>query len=512
MTFGIDPTTGDVFHLQDHFGPGPIGTVLPDLVARSFPILLPNQRWFGQKQRRISSVELFDHLVVQHRGELFALCLVRVHFDAGDSSDYFVPLAFTARRSEEVAVIATVSAANGQWFAVDATRSPTFRTWLADELATEQVRLSPHGRLSWSRTIIPFEPQFVSPAKESRVVSTEQSNTSIVYGDTLIVKLFRRIETGLNPDVELGRFLTERTTFRNVPALIGDLRYANRVGSVASLAVAQRFVVSVGDGWNVTLSALEDAVLQAPFDKSQLLEDARMLGARTAQMHIALASDHDDPLLCPELIDETEIQIWSNNLTDSLTRVEDALSAASASMDSSTRHLALSFQRKMPSFRTRVDRLALLRGLRKTRVHGDYHLGQTLVTPNRDFVVLDFEGEPRRSIAERRRKTTPLKDVAGMLRSFGYARGATERRIAASSRALSADLPGWERSARTAFLNAYFDEARSVDCQFVPTTRETFLAACVPWELDKALYEVEYELNTRLDWLDIPLAATLALA
>lgn len=364
------------------------------------------------------------------------------------------------------------------------------------------------GTLVWRRTRAGETTELTG---EARTLSVEQSNSSVRFDDAALVKIFRRLQPGVNPEIELTQFLTERTDFRNAPALLGWLVYQPNDGEVTAIAVAQSFVSAIGDGWSTTLDELRalDAAAQheRPAIENHSLGLIRQLGLRTAQMHLALGSDPWAPDLAPERITVADVDAWRDSFVALLHRVSMALDRFEPT-DERAADLKRAFNQAKPRIEQQTAGLERLIGALKMRVHGDYHLGQTLQTKDGDWYVLDFEGEPRRSLAERRAKTSPLKDVAGMLRSFSYARGTAER----DSDADAAELVIWERGARTAFLTGYLDEARAHHASFLPIADEEFRFALNAWELDKAIYEIDYELNNRPNWLWLPLSAAVKFA
>jgi maltose alpha-D-glucosyltransferase/alpha-amylase len=231
-------------------------------------------------------------------------------------------------------------------------------------------------------------------------------------------------------------------------------------------------------------------------------------------MHLALESARSDPDLAPQPIGNEDAAAWASGTVEAVASTSQKLEAITGRETGEARDLIEAFLRLAPRLSARASGFESLVGLSKTRVHGDFHLGQTLRTTHGDFVILDFEGEPQRAIAERRAKTSPLKDVAGMLRSFGYARGAAERDVGTSdsrSQTERASLISWERLARRAFVDSYVNESRRGGAGYLPNSDDDVRLALDAWELDKALYEVNYELNNRPDWLALPLAATLKL-
>jgi maltose alpha-D-glucosyltransferase/alpha-amylase len=262
----------------------------------------------------------------------------------------------------------------------------------------------------------------------------------------------------------------------------------------------------VGDGWEEVLRLLQEP--DAAGDSVP-----RRLGEITAQLHMALSSSPWDPAFAPEPITADDIARWTAATTNALESVAHDLRAKRSEVDSETRDLIETFLALVPRLALQATGYERLRGRAKTRVHGDYHLGQTLCTTTGDFIIVDFEGEPQRPIEERRAKTSPLKDVAGMLRSFSYARSVAERTAEAQgSHHGAAALIAWERAARRAFLGAYLAVSRQGHATYLPASDDDVRQALGAWELDKALYEIRYELNNRPDWLRVPLAAVLKLA
>jgi maltose alpha-D-glucosyltransferase/alpha-amylase len=373
---------------------------------------------------------------------------------------------------------------------------------------------------------------------EPSVLSAEQSNTSVAFGDRLLLKLFRRVDEGQNPDLEMGLFLTEKG-FPNIPRVAGALEYVRGHRGPMTVGIVQEYVPNEGDAWQYTLDSLngylEDAMAKQPeVNEPQLLlgtsladlaampppqlalemfgtylESARLLGRRTADLHLALASETEDSTFAPE------------PFTAQYQR----------SMYQSTRSLALELfrllrdkQRQVPQAiqlldleESVVERFRRLLGTKieaqRIRVHGDYHLGQVLYT-GKDFVIIDFEGEPARPLSDRRIKRSPLRDVAGMVRSFHYAAyTALFGRSGASPQEnpsfLEAWILFWYQWVASGFLRAYLDAAG--EGSFLPKTRrenEVLLDALL---LEKAIYELRYELNNRPDWVKIPIAGILQL-
>jgi maltose alpha-D-glucosyltransferase / alpha-amylase len=378
----------------------------------------------------------------------------------------------------------------------------------------------------------------------ARVGSAEQSNTSVLYGKQVILKLFRRLQSGENPDVEIGRFLTEVARFSNIPPFLGKIAITPTGGETTTVAMLQGLVENEGDGWEWFLDGLQEfftavlplpappetarASFAAPDSGAQealrshgraTLEAAALLGQRTAEMHLALATPSDDPAFSPESLTAEDLNRDALRIQDQLRTSFEALRAKLASLPEEVADEAAGLLARRRELLARAQAVAVADPSgNKIRIHGDYHLGQTLRTAagGGDFVLLDFEGEPARSLAERRRKQCPLKDVAGMIRSFSYAAFAGLDRFrtghperAQASENLAGWARAWENAAAAEFLSAYRLHMASAP-GLLPSgdQADSLFSAYV---LEKALYELLYELNNRPGWLRIPLDGMLYL-
>jgi maltose alpha-D-glucosyltransferase / alpha-amylase len=405
-------------------------------VTKDLSELLSKQRWFGAKSRTITGVESLD--VAKLPGSQTLLHLVSVNYAAGPADTYFLPLlGETDALTDEAACAALLALIENE------TQLPT-----------------QHGCIQGRRSS--YRPKHASVP--SRLVRSEQSNSSIIFGDLLILKLFRRQQPGENPDCELSRYLTEHTSFRHIPPFAGSIEYTREGEEPYTLGMLQGLVANESDGWNWTLQHL-DAALPA----------ARTLGQLTADMHSALATYNPEPLEPADL----------QQLADEMT--------AHAQLAPNVPLNAVKQFERLRHINPHSQRI---------RIHGDYHLGQTLRVPN-DWILLDFEGEPTKSLAERRAKHCPLKDVAGMLRSFSYA-----SYTAWPDAALEARRNAWEQTVSNEFLQAYRQQAGNA--AFLPADQNDFTTLLDAYVLDKALYELNYEINNRPGWVRIPLAAISA--
>jgi trehalose synthase-fused probable maltokinase len=416
-------------------------------------------RWFGGKSRPIQAVTEVD------RAEWVAgsaLILVEVTYAYGAPETYVL-----AERLEDPTVATSVlQAFDGRSIPSDGGGAIQFQ----------------HTRL-----LAALPPDRAMPVAPMR---GEQSNTSIRFGDSLILKLFRRLHYGPNPDVEIGRFLTERTTFRGTPGVAGSIEYRDASGAGASLALLQQFEANVGDAWTSTVARLIAVVDGADMEES--VERIALLARTTADLHLALASGDGD--FSPEVIDADDTTAWREAVIVELDTALTALAARDISVDTSGLHAD-------------ADGIACALGSLKIRHHGDYHLGQVLERVDGSYAIIDFEGEPAKPLDRRREKRSPLRDVAGMLRSFDYARFAALRSGDAAHRVRVARAASWYERARHAFLDRYVETVRRDRPALLPSDPIPALRAM---ELEKAAYEVLYELNNRPDWLPIPLAALIA--
>jgi len=442
---------------------------------------LTHQRWFAAKTRGVAAVDVLDWAVLDPDGPL-VLLLVAV-----DGDPYYVPVTV----SDEATPEATLARA-GADTVVDAHDDPRFGRRVVAAIVAGRSADGRRGRFDFRPTpgwTFPPEPD----ALTARRLTGEQSNTSVVVGD-LVMKSLRRPEPGVNPDLEIPRFLTTRTTFRHAPRLAGWVEYTGP-GAPAILAVLQEFVPNSGDGWTHVVSTLAGRGAAIERRPDPLLTGIRRLGAITGGLHAALASDDRDEDFRPEPVEREDVRRWAGEIARELAAPEVRRRIAGATervTDGVTRALAA------------LDELAGV--TMKIRVHGDYHLGQVLKTPD-GFAIIDFEGEPARPLAERRQKQSALRDVAGMLRSLDYAAHAVALGRPETDRATTLlALSVWEAQARDAFLGGYLLAVAESPVPLVPAAARALRGACAPFELQKAAYELRYELDNRPEWVAIPLA------
>jgi maltose alpha-D-glucosyltransferase/alpha-amylase len=336
----------------------------------------------------------------------------------------------------------------------------------------------------------------------------QSSNTIVVFGEQLFLKGYRRIRAGINPEFEIGHYLTEVAHFAHCVPVAGALEFVGKDGTAMTLAMVQGYVANQGDGWAYSTAYLQRHLEGRRTTHEPELPDAHggylalieTLGRRTAEMHLAFAMKSGDPAFEPEPITPDDLAGYRRKVAEDARLALSALEARLPQLPADAQDEARAVLRSSATIGERIElSVADVQRALKTRYHGDYHLGQVLVTKN-DFVIIDFEGEPARSFEERRTKSSPLRDVASMLRSFNYARWSALRRVAQSTdeaERLAAPAIAWERATRDAFLAGY---GEALDAELLSL-----------FELDKALYELRYELGNRIDWAQVPLHGVLAL-
>ena len=451
---------------------------------------LPARRWFGDKGRDIAAVEVVDEAILAAGPPAVVLALVNVRFAEGEAQLYNLPLLIDK----------------------DGTTRDAFddveRLGFIGELMTRGASV-PGSKGSFRFAGPGLDPLSPPGAASVRAAGADQTNTSLVLDEQVIVKLFRRVQPGPNPDLEVTRLLTNEG-FDNVPPHVGDIGYERGdEGAVGiDLAIAQQFLPDSQEGWGFVLGQLHELYDHAAGREAApevtlgvieercapLLRRLEELGRVTASLHICLAREDAGAEFSPEPVGAWELK----------ERAENIRAAVRALRDDGVTEL----EQMIEEIDARLDRVMSVdeRGER-IRIHNDYHLGQVLLSP-RGWMVLDFEGEPARTLEERRAKHSPLKDVAGMLRSFNYVASAAlfdrAERGSERWRRLEPWADAWETLARRRVLSAYISEA-TTEGRFLPRDRDAIDAMLEAFELDKAVYELGYERGHRPEWLAIPL-------
>ena len=542
------------------------GRALEKLERKVLPAYIKQCRWFGGKARTIRQVNIIEKISLQ-KGTSFAFLLfIRVKYSEGPAETYSLPLSFLLYRiggvEEEIsatdagsdsdrlrvkaekileesshAVVARLFVDNEEGILYDS----LYNKWSRDRIF-EMIRR--RRKLKGLEGELHFYPGKMfrrllggaGTTPDSKVLKAEHSNTSLIYEDRYFFKLYRKLDEGINPDLEVSRFLTEKTRFTNLPPFAGAIEYRNRDSETYVVGMLQGLAANQGDTWNYTLDAIKhffDRVLSRKKElKSVLaadisifntgdtavpheiidliggvyLEMARLLGERTAELHVALSSDESDPSFTPEpfsLLYQRSVYQSMRSLTrkvyeqfgKNLKKLPDDLKEEGRQIYESGKEI-IKYYEKILKKKIPVT---------KTRIHGDYHLGQVLYT-GKDYIIIDYEGEPARTLSERKLKRSPIVDVAGMIRSFHYAVHAeyfnhlSLRPEDASE--LEPWLDTWYRCVSRTFLEAYVRTAGNAG--FVPKDSGDLETLLQVFLLEKAVYELGYELNHRPDWIIIP--------
>jgi maltose alpha-D-glucosyltransferase/alpha-amylase len=539
----LDETEDDLFEKNNWF-------VLEAVLLE----YIKDRRWFRGKARDSWASEIQDVIPMHFANRTVYLVLIEIEYSEGEPEIYLLPLT-TATPEQAGTVIAEYPHAaiahlqprsrGGVKLLYDASVNEGFCNLILRAMERSRSFRGQYGRLSASRTKA-FR-NIVGPrgkvSLETSPLKAEQSNTSIVYGNQLILKLYRRPEEGMNPDVEVGRFLTEETDYPNIARTAGALEYHRGRSQPVSLAILQSFVPNEGDAWQYTVDSLDRyfqdvlahptvQVPPVPRGKSPslaqepptlakdtigpYLASAQLLGRRTAELHLALASVPDDPDFAPEPFSMMYQTSLSQSMRSLSVRTLRLLRERLRYLPDNVREDA---EKVLASEDSIIERFYLVRKRRisasRIRCHGDYHLGQVLYT-GKDFVIIDFEGEPARSLSERRFKRSPLRDVAGMIRSFHYATRSGLLRQESLIARPEDELPTlaqwaqfWYVWVSSVFLTSYLDEVRQA--HLLPEEPEQLKVLLDAYLMEKAIYEIGYELNNRPDWLSVPLQGILQL-
>jgi trehalose synthase-fused probable maltokinase len=494
--------------------------------------MLRQQRWFGAKEREIVATRAEMVFVLgqdsshSHQHQPWWYVVLQLRFENGETDRYALPLTLAtggipAANSLTVTLDGLFGSSNQPLLLTDALRQPAVAAQLLLLFPPTSVALvyrdpdHAPGQCIGLHTTVAWLPIATTAANldlTPRLIESEQSNSSTIYGQSCILKLFRRLQAGMNPDLEVSHFLTTKTNFSSTPKLLGwlELTREDTADSMdnTALGVMHEFIANDGDAWSNTLGHLARVLTPASGQldpKDESLAAAGALGGLTAEMHAALASDSHDPAFAPERITAEDVALWRNDLAAELQETLASLRLVLA--DDETQPLIRQVLQQEAALEAQIADLEFLVGAAKTRFHGDYHLGQILATPGRGphgFVVLDFEGEPLRPLEARRAKHTPLKDVAGLGRSLSYAAAAGQFAAAERGQPDHAALA----AAWLALVSERFWAAYQAACPpaLLPARPQRVLRVL---SMEKALYELRYEINHRPTWLRVPLHGLL---
>lgn len=526
------------------------GRSLEQLETVIFPPYYKSARWFGGKARNIIRIRVNDTVPVAGLQNT-AFAITEVYYPSGENERYQLPLAFAPLDRAELAdesfqrhAIARIELDGVEGFLIDASFDASFRARLLELILGTESWPGAAGKITADvgkmlDACYPAKSGEEQPA--SHLMGLEQSNTSIRYGEELCLKLYRKIDSGMAPEIEISRMLTEQTAYRNIPVYLGSLDYGKNYRERCSLGILQNFVPNEGDGWQLSLDHVQryfenvlshraqgnlppalpprsEMANQMPGIMRELVGEFYLhmvgkLAERTAEMHSALASIDTDPAFSPEPFTTLYQRSIYQAMTDKVKRGMIFLRESMKAVPKEARPLAeelLDREKEIlkqfdPIRQEKIDTV-------KIRIHGDYHLGQVLYTGN-DFVILDFEGEPARSLSERKIKRSVYRDLAGMLRSFDYAAFNVlmqNQSIRPEDRkALEPWAELWSYYVGQHFIDVYTQNTEGAG--LIPKEarqRELLLRSYL---MNKAIYELNYELNNRPEWLPIPMNGILRL-
>ncbi|MEM7380245.1 MAG: trehalose synthase [Bacteroidota bacterium] len=495
------------------------------------------QRWYGGKSSKMKYIELQEYFRIQQREEVYYGLLLEVNFEEAFYQHYFLPIAFVSDETfAEKDRILPLSIKGQEGFIIDALNLEAFRKLVFERIVNaepdDRTRVQYHKSLNFAET----------EYKSSRFMGLEQSNTSIIINDTLVIKFFRRIYADKNPDYEMSRFLSERKGYKNTPAYQGSLSITDTDNANITIALMQKLVPNQGDAWDFMLKELHKifgnleyksiSISKLPrvplFQRTQIRDvppeiidwaglniflKIQVLARRTAEMHVALGSEFEDTAFTPTHFNG-DYEVWLKNrllyqFQNRLNTVENNLHR----LEGLSLDLAKEFLERKNEIRKRFVNFdwTSLKGER-IRVHGDYHLGQVLVQDN-DFYLLDFEGEPESTIRDRKVKQPPLKDIAGIFRSFHYAIYAT---IFNNGDDYPYPLEELYQAGETlyryfigVFMETYVTIIQEHNLNIGYKQERVFLLKyCM---LEKAVYELGYEMNSRPRWAVIPLEGIMGI-
>ncbi len=471
---------------------------------------LPSQRWFGGKSRQLDAAAVEEIIWLDAGEEPAAMVIARVAYaDAPGDEHYYALVVGLADGGTVPSTTPIASPIDGGGTAVVECGAEPGTVQALLRAMVEGVPLAGER----GGTLVPGDQTAAlggvmrAPARpQVRPIGNEQSNTSVRIGGAHVFKLIRRLHDGEHPQLEIGRFL-RRAGFTAAPPLEGSFTYHAADGRRFAVGVVEGWVENTGDGWSHVVRRLESGA-RAGDGVGALSDDFARLGTITADFHLAMASDTHDASFAPIPVTPDHRVAWRNQVIDQARRavalVERTVSRWPEPLGSRGRAL-IAARARIERRVMDLDAQAEDNDFRIIRIHGDFHLGQTLKTSD-GFTLIDFEGEPLKSIAERRARQSALKDVAGMLRSIDYAAAHVHARMPEAPYASLFTTP-----LRRAFAESYVAESRRHGASYLPAAWAAVEALCSLFELEKALYELDYEVNNRPDWIHIPLEAVTRL-
>jgi len=506
-----------------------------ELARDVLPAFFANQRWFGAKDLTITDARVADWAELTSGPNSYLLTEIEVELGGGGAPQrYFLPLATTyddqaLTHGWPLLSFALAQVRRGAKVGAlyDAMAGPEFPLAALDAIRNNQELQGSDGVIRcWSTSAA--ETLSLPEQVEVKRSAVEQSNSTAMIGNRAVFKAYRKLSPGVQPEIEIGRFLIEEAGFANTPPLLGAIERIGADGATTELAAAFGFVRNQGDGWVYTTEylhrTLDELRLRAAAEHPETapaeaephgfyLTQAQVLGQRTAELHRALATPTDNPAFAAEPIGKADLKTWQRAARRQAEAAFKALRQSLPQLDEGDRARVQTLLAQREHCFARIEALTGPPvAAAKTRIHGDYHLGQVLVAQN-DFYILDFEGEPARPLAERRAKSSPLKDVAGMLRSFDYAAWAAVMTLtevdAGGGEIVRSLAEAWRKATEDAFLDAYGETIAG--CPSYPEAPEEAARLLDLFLLEKALYEICYEAANRPHWVRIPLKGVTSL-
>ncbi|MCQ2914449.1 MAG: putative maltokinase [Alphaproteobacteria bacterium] len=465
-----------------------------------------NKRWYSAKDSALRQVNIELDTCATAKT---VFVVIKAILQDGAKPMFIIPMRMASANSiknlEENDIIMTMNNGDKDFIIFDASGQEDFA---AEFLAVmkKDVKLKLQDGSVFTATATKRGKELIDAVegKPQKKMGVEQSNTSVIVDKKIMFKMYRRVEYGKNPEIVTSEFLTEEAGFKNMPAFLGKVELELANGKILGLAVLQEFVPNKGDGWNYTLEYLKRVYAENLTEHSEYLKVAELLGKRTAQMHLSFAKGTDE-IFKPTAVKNIELAEWKQGVIDQADKTIQVAKANVAGLSGEMKTYVEQLINGKSIIEKRVAELLPSDVVfNKTRFHGDYHLGQVVMTGD-DFYLLDFEGEPLRPMNERQNKHSVLRDVAGMVRSFNYAAfGSLLMFVKENERADKLKLAKkWQKEAVEMFLKGYFDEM--ADCESLPKDKEVMKKLLDMFILEKALYEVIYEVANRPDWLSIPM-------
>lgn len=510
------------------------------------PSYLPHRRWFRSKTKTIQAIKINQYPNLLLEANIVYLLCIHAQYTDATQEDYFLPIMMVTSSLEigqylqhyPQAIICVAQHQDTEGIMIDAAYSSAFQEALFHLIQEGAVLENKKGKLLFEAgsALMNYESQ---GAIQSKILGVEQTNSSIIYNDAFFLKIYRKLECGINTDLELVRFLSEKTNFKNAPQYGGSITFIQDGAEPVVVGLMQNKINNIGDAWNTMLvkvaSYYERVMAQNILRKPKLIRKDRLyfmdvpadmrnligrntyqrvvqLAQRTAEMHLALSQETQDLAFTPQPLDivqqqrisKDHFELMNNKLSDLAQRIPEFSQQIAAEAQAVLSYKDIIVHSLQTLANTAIEATQI-------RVHGDYHLGQVL-DDGEDFYIIDFEGEPMRSIEERRAKATPFKDVAGMIRSFHYAAYGqlylnADQYEAQQIHILEQWASYWFHYVSQFYLTAYLDKVK--DQSFIPKSKEKLTLLLRTFVLEKAIYEVGYEMNARPDWLRIPLRGVL---